>query len=219
MFDFFREHPPKQALQIFGLTAAPALVFYIWSSFLPTYANITVGLDVKVGLVTGSISLAVFLVLQPLFGLLSDKIGRKPLLIVFGLFFVFGTVPLLNNLTGSFTSLLIVQLTGLVFIALWSSISSAIASELFPARLRGSGIGFPYALAWRSSAAPARMWPPGWSTAATSASSAGMSRSSLSSAPSYSSGCRKPHTSRSRDHADKPQIATLPRTDTPRRAA
>ncbi|MEV8194965.1 MULTISPECIES: MFS transporter [Rhodococcus] len=146
MFDFFREHP-KQALQIFGLTAAPALVFYIWSSFLPTYANITVGLDVKVGLVTGSISLAVFLVLQPLFGLLSDKIGRKPLLIVFGLFFVFGTVPLLNNLTGSFTSLLIVQLTGLVFIALWSSISSAIASELFPARLRGSGIGFPYALA------------------------------------------------------------------------
>ncbi|OAV78237.1 MFS transporter (plasmid) [Gordonia rubripertincta] len=146
MFDFFREHP-KQALQVFGLTAAPALVFYIWSSFLPTYASITVDLDVKIGLVTGSISLAVFLVLQPLFGLLSDKVGRKPLLIVFGLFFVFGTVPLLNSLTGSFTSLLIVQMTGLVFIALWSSISSAIASELFPARLRGSGIGFPYALA------------------------------------------------------------------------
>lgn len=146
MFDFFREHP-KQAFQIFGLTAAPALVFYIWTSYLPTYARITVGLDIKVGLITGSISLAVFLVLQPLFGLLSDKIGRKPMLIVFGLFFVFGTVPLLNSLTGSFTSLLIVQLTGLIFIALWSSISSAIASELFPTRLRSSGIGFPYALA------------------------------------------------------------------------
>ncbi|MGB3697788.1 MAG: MFS transporter [Gordonia sp. (in: high G+C Gram-positive bacteria)] len=146
MFDFMREHP-KQALQIFGLTAAPALVFYIWTSYLPTYASITVDFDIKKGLITGAISLAVFLLLQPLFGLLSDRVGRRPMLIAFGLFFVFGTVPLLNSLTASFTSMLIVQITGLFFIAMWSSISSAIAAELFPARLRSSGIGFPYALA------------------------------------------------------------------------
>jgi MHS family alpha-ketoglutarate permease-like MFS transporter len=146
MFDFFREHP-KQALQIFGLTAAPALVFYVWTAYLPTYASITVGFDLKKGLATGVISLAVFLLLQPVFGMLSDRIGRKPMLLTFGLFFVFATVPLLGSLQPTFTSLLFVQLTGLCFVAAWSSISSAVAAELFPARLRSSGIGFPYALA------------------------------------------------------------------------
>lgn len=146
MFDFFREHP-RQALQIFGLTAAPALAFYVWTAYLPTYASITVGFDLKRGLLTGVISLAIFLVLQPVFGALSDKIGRKPFLLTFGLFFTVGTVPLLSSLQPSFESLLFVQVIGLVFIACWSSVSSAVASELFPARLRSSGIGFPYAAA------------------------------------------------------------------------
>ncbi|GAA1874576.1 MFS transporter [Paeniglutamicibacter psychrophenolicus] len=146
MFDFFREHP-RQALQIFGLTAAPALAFYVWTAYLPTYASITVGFDLKRGLMTGVISLSVFLVLQPIFGALSDKVGRKPFLLTFGLFFTVGTVPLLNSLQPSFGSLLFVQVIGLVFIACWSSVSSAVVSELFPARLRSSGIGFPYAAA------------------------------------------------------------------------
>jgi MHS family alpha-ketoglutarate permease-like MFS transporter len=146
LFDFFREHP-KQSLQIFGLTAAPALAFYVWTAYLPTYAAITVGFDLKKGLLTGVISLVVFLLLQPVFGALSDKIGRKPMLLTFGTFFTIATVPLLASLRPTFTSLLFVQLTGLVFIACWSSISSAVAAELFPARLRSSGIAFPYGLA------------------------------------------------------------------------
>jgi MHS family alpha-ketoglutarate permease-like MFS transporter len=146
LFDFFREHP-RQAMQIFGLTAAPALVFYVWTAFLPTYASITVGFDVSKGLTTGVISLTVFLVALPLCGMLSDRIGRKPMLIAFGLFFVVATVPLLASLEPTMGSLLFVQITGLIFIAGWASISVATAAELFPARLRSSGIGFPYALA------------------------------------------------------------------------
>lgn len=145
IFDFLREHP-KQALQIFGLMAAPGLVFYVWTAFLPTYANITTGLDVKTGLTTGVISLAVFLGLQPVFGILSDKIGRKPMMLTFGFFFIVATVPLLGSLQPTFLGLLFVQLTGLVFIAAFTSINSAIVAEMFPARLRSSGIGFPYAL-------------------------------------------------------------------------
>ncbi|WP_245154145.1 MFS transporter [Rhodococcus sp. 1R11] len=146
MFDFFREHP-KAALQIFGLTAAPALVFYVWTAYLPTYASITVGFDVKKGLITGVISLTIFLLALPLFGALSDRVGRKPLLIAFGLFFTIATIPLLSSLQPTMGSLLFVQITGLLFIAAWASISAAIVSELFPSRLRSSGIGFPYALA------------------------------------------------------------------------
>lgn len=146
LFDFLREHP-RESLQVFGLTAAPALVFYVWTAYLPTYASITVGFDIRKGLVTGAVSLAVFLVALPLFGALSDVIGRKPLLIVFGVFFVFGTVPLLRSLSPTVGSMLSVQITGLLFVAAWASISGAMASELFPARLRSSGIGFPYAVA------------------------------------------------------------------------
>lgn len=122
-------------------------MFYVWTAYLPTYASITVDFDVKKGLLTGVLSLMVFLVLQPVFGALSDRIGRKPMLLTFGLFFVVATVPLLTSLRPTVASLLFVQITGLVFIAAWSSISSAVAAELFPARLRSSGIGFPYALA------------------------------------------------------------------------
>ena len=145
LLDFVRHHP-KQTLQVFGLMAAPGLIFYVWTGFLATYANISVGLAVETGLVTGAISLTVFLLLTPLFGLLSDRIGRKPQMIAYCLFFVFATVPLLGSLRATFASLLFVQLTGMVFIAGFMSITSAVFAELFPAKLRGSGIGFPYAL-------------------------------------------------------------------------
>lgn len=145
MFDFVREHP-KQALQIFGLFAAPAVVFYFWTAYLPTYASITVGFDLDQALLVSVASLTLFLVLQPVFGMLSDKVGRRPLMFGFGVFFLVATVPLLGTMNASVGSLLFVQTSGLVFIALWSSISSAVACELFPARLRSSGIGFPYAM-------------------------------------------------------------------------
>ncbi|OZF26121.1 MFS transporter [Rhodococcus sp. 14-2483-1-2] len=145
-FDFLRQHP-RESFLVFGLTAGPVLVFYTFTSYLPTYANITVGFDLKYGLVTGAVALAWFLALQPIFGMLSDRIGRKPMLFAFGVFFIVGTVPLLGSLRSSFVSVLLVQMLGLTFIACWSSISSAVVAELFPAHIRGSGIGFPYALA------------------------------------------------------------------------
>lgn len=146
IFESFARHP-KASLQVIGLTAAPALVFYVWTAYLPTYASLTVGADPKRGLLSGAIALSVFLILQPVFGALSDRVGRRPLLLVFGGFFIVATVPLLASLRDSLASLLLVQVIGLVFLACWSSISAAVAAELFPARLRASGIGFPYALA------------------------------------------------------------------------
>lgn len=144
-FSFLREHP-REAFMVFGITAAPALAFYVWTSYLPTFASITVGFDPKAGLLSGVIALAWFLLLQPVFGLLSDRIGRKPLLLVFGGAFAIGAVPILSLLDDSFTRMLVVQLVGLTFLACWSSVSSAVSAELFPASLRSAGIGFPYAL-------------------------------------------------------------------------
>lgn len=77
-FEFMRTHP-KECLLVFGINAAPTLFFYVFSSYLPTYAHITVGFDMKNALFVGLISLSYFAVLQPLMGILSDRIGRKRL--------------------------------------------------------------------------------------------------------------------------------------------
>ncbi|MDV3128368.1 MFS transporter [Mycobacterium sp. 21AC1] len=144
-FRFVRTHR-RESLMVFGMIAAPALVYYVWTSFLPTYASITVGLDTTKGLLSSVISLVWFMALQPLFGVLSDRIGRKPLALSFSIAFTFGSVPLLGLLSDSFVSLLLVQMVGLTFIACWSSISLAVVTELFPAEVRAAGVGFPYAV-------------------------------------------------------------------------
>ena len=144
-FEFMRTHP-KECLLVFAINAAPTLFFYVFSSYLPTYAHITVGFDMKNALFVGLISLTYFAILQPLMGVLSDRVGRKPLLLVFGGGFTLLTIPLLNALQNSFMSLLLVQMAALTLLACYTSITSAVMCELFPARIRAAGIGLPYAL-------------------------------------------------------------------------
>ena len=145
VFEFMRTHP-KECLLVFAINAAPTLFFYVFTSYLPTYAHITVGFDMKNGLLVGLISLSYFAILQPVMGILSDRIGRKPLLLTFGIGFTLLTLPLLNSLQNSFLSLLLVQMAALTLLACYTSITSAVMCELFPARIRAAGIGLPYAL-------------------------------------------------------------------------
>lgn len=144
-FEFMRTHP-KECLLVFAINAAPTLFFYVFTSYLPTYAHITVGFNMKDGLLVGLISLTYFAILQPVMGVLSDRVGRKPLLLTFGIGFTLLTLPLLNSLQNSFMSLLLVQMAALTLLACYTSITSAVMCELFPARIRAAGIGLPYAL-------------------------------------------------------------------------
>ncbi|MET7332338.1 MFS transporter [Nonomuraea sp. NPDC005650] len=145
LFEFLVGYP-KAAATIVGITIAGTVAYYTWTSFLPIYAQITVKFDPAQSLTVGTISLLFFMVLQPLLGMLSDRIGRKPMLITFGVAFVILPVPLLSTLGNSFGSLLAVQLIGMVFLGCFTSISAAVNSELFPTRVRAAGAGFPYSL-------------------------------------------------------------------------
>ncbi|MGN9836701.1 MFS transporter [Nonomuraea sp. H19] len=145
MFDFLKHHP-RSALTIVGITIAGTVAYYTWTSFLPTYAQITVKFDKADSLQIGTISLVFFMILQPLLGMLSDRIGRRPMLITFGLGFVILPVPMLGLLTDAYGSLLVVQLVGMVFLGCFTSISATVNAELFPTRVRAAGIGFPYSL-------------------------------------------------------------------------
>ena len=86
------------------------------------------------------------MILQPLLGMLSDRVGRRPMLITFGLAFTILPVPLLGMLTNSFSSLLFIQCLGMIFLGCFTSVSAAVNSELFPTRVRAAGPGFPYSL-------------------------------------------------------------------------
>ncbi|MFB4288449.1 MFS transporter [Nonomuraea sp. ATR24] len=145
LFEFLVRYPSKAAL-IVGITIAGTVAYYTWTTFLPTYAQQNVNFDKADSLTVGTISLVFFMVLQPLLGMLSDKIGRKPMLITFGLGFTILPVPLLGLLTDAFASLLVIQLIGMVFLGCFTSISAAVNSELFPTRVRAAGAGFPYSL-------------------------------------------------------------------------
>ncbi|NRQ38045.1 MFS transporter [Nonomuraea sp. NN258] len=145
LFEFLKGYPKSAAL-IVGITIAGTVAYYTWTNFLPIYAQTAVKFDKAESLQVGTISLFFFMLLQPLLGMLSDKIGRKPLLITFGLAFLVLPVPLLGLLTNSFTSLLLIQCVGMVFLACFTSISAAVNSELFPTRVRAAGAGFPYSL-------------------------------------------------------------------------
>ncbi|MDR8408603.1 MFS transporter [Nonomuraea sp. 3-1Str] len=145
MFEFLLRYPTKAAL-IVGITVAGTVSYYTWTTFLPTYAQLTVKFDKAASLEVGTISLLFFMILQPLLGMLSDKVGRRPMLITFGLGFLILPVPLLGMLSNSFASLLLIQCLGMVFLACYTSIAAAINSELFPTRVRAAGVGFPYSL-------------------------------------------------------------------------
>ncbi|PRY56667.1 MHS family alpha-ketoglutarate permease-like MFS transporter [Knoellia remsis] len=145
LFDALKHHP-RESLLIVGITIAGTIAYYTWTTYLPTYAQTYADVSKADSLQAGTIALVFFALLQPVMGTISDRIGRKPLLITFAAFFVVATVPLLRLLDTSMSRLLLVQCIGMVFLAMFTSISAAVNAETIPARVRASGIGFPYSL-------------------------------------------------------------------------
>lgn len=145
LLDGLRHHP-RASLLIGGITAGGTIAYYTWTSYLPTYAELNADIAKSDALWAGTIALAFFALLQPVGGMLSDRWGRRPLLLFFGLGFAGLSVPLLHALDGTFLTLLLVQCAGMVLLTGFTSISAAVNAEVFPARVRAAGIGFPYSL-------------------------------------------------------------------------
>jgi MHS family alpha-ketoglutarate permease-like MFS transporter len=88
------------------------------------------------------------MLIQPIVGMISDKIGRRPLLIGFGLFGSLCTVPiltLLHEVTTPISAFLLIMFA-LMIISGYTAINAVVKAELFPAQIRALGVGLPYAL-------------------------------------------------------------------------
>ncbi|MFM1912664.1 MAG: hypothetical protein RIR51_502 [Bacteroidota bacterium] len=140
---------PKSFFLVFGLTAGGTAAFYTYTTYLQKYLVNTLGLSKSDSSTLSFFSLFIFAAIQPLFGHLSDKIGRKPLLIGFGILGTLGTVPLIYaiNIANSESEIFIWMLVALIIVSGYTSINAIVKAELFPTYIRALGVGFPYAIA------------------------------------------------------------------------
>ena len=146
MVAMVRDHPAA-ALRVIGVTIAGTLIYYVWVSYLPDYAHLATGIALNRALLANTLGIVVFLVLLPFGGLLSDRIGRKPTMVAFAGGFVIFAWPAFHFLSNNFWTLFLIQVVGLALIIGYSANCAVIMAEQFPAEVRTTGIGLPYALA------------------------------------------------------------------------
>lgn len=138
---------PRETFRIIVLMAGAATAWYTFVSYMPTHLINSVGLSASETFGVHTLALAVFMVLLPAFGALSDRIGRRVLGLVFALGGAVLIVPLTMAFSDHWLKSLAVDLALLTLTACMFSVLAAVMTEQFPSRMRAMGVGAPYNLA------------------------------------------------------------------------
>jgi len=146
--NLFLNHP-REALLVIALTAGGTLAFYAYTTYMQKYLANTVGFDREMASRIMTVALALFMALQPLAGMLSDRIGRKPVMIFFGLAGVTMTWPIFTTLetTSDPLTAFALVMASLVIVTGYTSINAVVKAELFPGHIRALGVALPFAIA------------------------------------------------------------------------
>ena len=139
---------PGPVLTVVGLTMGGTLAFYTFTTYSQKFLVNTSGFSKEQATQISFGAMAVALLFQPLLGAISDRVGRRPVLLFFGIGATLGTVPLLRLLAhthsvGLAAGLLI---SALFVVSGYTSISAVVKAELFPTEIRALGVGLPFAL-------------------------------------------------------------------------
>ena len=146
--ELFTKHP-RETLTVMLLTAGGTIAFYAYSIYMQKFLVNTSGLSRETASRINGITLFFFMLLQPVAGALSDRIGRKPLMIGFGVLGLIFTYPIFATLAGTRDPLVagLLVMAGLIIVTGYTSINAVVKAELFPAHIRALGVALPYALA------------------------------------------------------------------------
>ncbi|MBI3628559.1 MAG: MFS transporter [Candidatus Rokubacteria bacterium] len=136
-------------LTVVGFTVSGTVGYYVFLAYFPTYVSVVLGLPMREASLINTIGLVVFIALIPLVGALSDRVGRKPLLLAHAAGCAILGYPLflMMEATRSFGVILAAQLAGIALEALFSGPAPAAYAEIFPTRIRYTAISVPYNLA------------------------------------------------------------------------
>ena len=140
---------PKEAFMVLGLTAGGTLAFYTYTTYLQKFLVNTSGFSKNTATEISAAALFVFMLLQPAVGALSDRVGRRPVMIAFGVLGVLCTVSIMTTLStveSPFIAFLL-ALAGLIIVSGYTAINAVVKAELFPAHIRALGVALPYAIA------------------------------------------------------------------------
>lgn len=139
----------RQAGLVMALTLGGTVAYYTYTTYLTKYLVGSAGMAKTTATLVSFTALTLFAVLQPFAGMLSDRIGRRPLLITFAVGCTVGTYPIMTALgsASSYWSALGLSVLALVIVTGYTSINAAVKAELFPTRVRALGVALPYAIA------------------------------------------------------------------------
>ena len=146
--NLFRDHP-REAFLVMALTAGGTASFYAYTIYLQKFLVNTSGFDRATASRIMTVALMVMLLIQPFAGRLSDRFGRKPLMIFFGVsatlftFPIFTTLERVQSVAGAFA----LVMAALVIVTGYTSINAIVKAELFPAHIRALGVALPFAIA------------------------------------------------------------------------
>lgn len=139
----------KAFLMVLGFTAGGSLTFYTFTTYMQKYLVNTAGMHANVASIIMTVALFLFMLIQPIIGALSDRIGRRTSMLLFGGLATVCTVPILtalHSVTSPYAAFALVMLA-LVIASFYTSISGILKAEMFPAQVRALGVGLSYAVA------------------------------------------------------------------------
>ncbi|MGZ8363013.1 MAG: MFS transporter [Caulobacteraceae bacterium] len=139
---------PREIAVVVGLTAGGTLAFYAYTTYLQKFLANTAGFTKAQASQISFLALFLFMCVQPLFGLLSDRIGRRPVMIGFGVLGLIFTWPLFTALAAAqtMTAAFLLMLAALLIVSGYTSVNAVVKAELFPTEIRALGVALPYAI-------------------------------------------------------------------------
>jgi MHS family dicarboxylic acid transporter PcaT-like MFS transporter len=147
LLHLLRTHPRAFGSVVF-YTAGGSLFFYTFTTYMQKYLVNTVGIPIRTASWVMTGALLTYMAMQPAFGALSDRIGRRRQMMWFGVLGALVVVPVLTTLRTTSDPLVagLLVVAALAVLSLYTSISGIVKAEMFPAEVRALGVGLAYAL-------------------------------------------------------------------------
>jgi len=142
------KHHKKAFFTVLGFTAGGSLIFYTFTTYMQKYLVNSAGMSIKTASLVMTVCLFLYMCMQPIFGALSDRIGRRKNMLLFGGLGALVTVPVLTALQSIASPVAAGALImlALAIVSFYTSVGGIVKAEMFPPEVRALGVGLSYAV-------------------------------------------------------------------------